>query len=55
MKMISNTNMMSTIGVTLISDWRPPPPPPAAIPITILPSDLPTRGEQNLKSRPPVV
>src|SRR5258705_8652321 len=33
MKMISKTNMISTIGVTLISDCRPPPP-PAAIPIT---------------------
>src|SRR5947209_20576701 len=32
MKMIRSTNMMSTIGVTLMSDWRPPPP-PAVIPI----------------------
>src|SRR5215510_16253100 len=36
MKMISNTSMMSTIGVTLISDCTPPPPPPPDIPITDL-------------------
>jgi hypothetical protein len=35
MKIIKSTNMMSTIGVTFISDWRPLPP-PAAIPIPIL-------------------
>src|SRR2546421_8772320 len=29
MKMIRSTNMMSTIGVTLISELRPPPPPDA--------------------------
>src|ERR1051326_9321823 len=34
MKMISRTSIMSTIGVTLISDWTPPPPPPPDIPIT---------------------
>src|SRR5215472_17871037 len=37
MKMISNTNMMSTIGVTLISDARPPLP-PADMPILRKPS-----------------
>src|SRR5215204_4521844 len=36
MKMISNTSMMSTIGVTLISDCSPPAPPPPDIPITNL-------------------
>src|SRR6266446_4927780 len=35
--MISSTSIISTIGVTLISDWRPPPPPPLPIPITTLP------------------
>src|SRR5688572_15516974 len=36
MKMISNTSMMSTIGVTLISDCRLPLPPPDPIAITNL-------------------
>src|SRR5215217_3737873 len=36
MKIISNTSMMSTIGVTLISDCSPPGPPPPDIPITNL-------------------
>jgi hypothetical protein len=31
--------MISTIGVTLISDWKPPPP-PNAIPITQSPSTV---------------
>src|SRR5256714_7387635 len=42
MKMIKSTSMMSTIGVTLISDWRPPPP-PAVIPIAFYSFGTPGR------------
>src|SRR5688572_3481799 len=41
MKMMSNTSMMSTIGVTLISDCRPLLPPPACIDITESPFTAP--------------
>src|SRR5688500_18902715 len=41
MKMISSTSMMSTIGVTLISDCRPPLLPPACIDITESPFTTP--------------
>src|SRR5438270_4979819 len=43
MKMIKSTSMMSTIGVTLMSDWRPPPP-PAVIPIASPPGAPPPGG-----------
>src|SRR5919199_2275140 len=51
MKMISSTSMMSTIGVTLISDWRPPPP-PAVIPIALSPGAPPPRPRRGRTPRP---
>src|SRR4051812_48197388 len=45
MKIIRSTNMMSTIGVTLISELRPPPP-PDAIPIIKTPSKHVTQAKE---------
>src|SRR5205085_1864253 len=51
MKMIRSTSMMSTIGVTLMSDWRPPPP-PAVIPIAFYSFGAPGQLAARLAARP---
>src|SRR5215210_6219310 len=43
MKMISSTSIMSTIGVTLMSEVKPPPP-PDDMPISLLPRPRSARG-----------